>query len=87
MSIKLKPQHIFLLLASIFGLLWVLLVPPFQSADEFAHFYRAYEISERNLVTENIDGQIGNYLPSAIRDFEAAVGGELSHVIMKTKHL
>ncbi|MEK4061089.1 MULTISPECIES: DUF2142 domain-containing protein [Paenibacillus] len=75
MSIKLKPQHIFLLLASIFGLLWVLLVPPFQSADEFAHFYRAYEISERNLVTENIDGQIGNYLPSAIRDFEAAVGG------------
>lgn len=50
-------------------------VPPFQSADEFAHFYRAYEISERNLVTENINGEIGNYLPIAIRDFEAAVGG------------
>lgn len=75
MSTKLKPHHIFLLLSSIFGLLWVLLVPPFQSADEFAHFYRAYEISERNLVTENVNGQIGNYLPSAIREFEAAVGG------------
>ncbi|AWV36044.1 DUF2142 domain-containing protein [Paenibacillus odorifer] len=75
MSRKLKPQNIFLILASIFGLIWVVFVPPFQSADEFAHFYRAYEISERNLVTENINGEIGNYLPIAIRDFEAAVGG------------
>lgn len=72
-SIKLqsvKLQHIFLVLGSIFGLLFVFILPPFQAPDELAHFYKAYAISEGQfLCTSEGNLNAGSYLPSNITEF------------------
>ena len=41
-----SPVRTFALIASIFGLLTIVLMPPFTGADEEAHFVRAYGITE-----------------------------------------
>jgi uncharacterized membrane protein len=58
----------FALIAIIFGTILVLLIPPFQSADEPAHFYRAYQISEGTLIARQHDsrGIRGAYLPASL---------------------
>jgi uncharacterized membrane protein len=47
----------FLVLSLVFGNLLVFLIPPFQSADEPWHFYRAYEISEGGLAVRQTDAR------------------------------
>lgn len=50
------------------GLGLVFIIPPFQSADEFNHFYRIYQLSEGQFVGE-IDStktQLGGYIPSSL---------------------
>ncbi len=44
---------IFLLFGTIFGLIMVFLVPPFQSPDEMAHLERSFELSEGKLISAN----------------------------------
>ena len=57
----------FLLMGTVFGLLFVFLVPPTQAADETTHFYRAYELSEGHLFakTEDVHGY-GDELPKQV---------------------
>ncbi|MEM7572838.1 MAG: DUF2142 domain-containing protein [Bacteroidota bacterium] len=43
--LNLRPDIVFLVLASSFGLFFVFSNPPFQGPDEVNHFYRAYAIS------------------------------------------
>ncbi|MBL7813458.1 MAG: DUF2142 domain-containing protein [Saprospiraceae bacterium] len=50
------------------GISLVFIVPPFQSPDEFNHFYRIYQISEGQLSGE-IDStktQLGGFIPSSL---------------------
>ena len=47
----------YLVLSLVFGNLLVYLIPPFQSADEPWHFYRAYEISEGALAVRQTDAR------------------------------
>ncbi len=49
--------RVFLILSFVFGNLLVFLIPPFQSADEPWHFYRAYEISEGGLSVRQTDAR------------------------------
>ena len=42
---KYNIEKIFVFLALIFGLLYVFILPPFQSVDEGNHFFRTYQIS------------------------------------------
>ena len=37
---------LFAMLALAFGFLYAFVLPPLQAPDEFAHFYRAYSVSE-----------------------------------------
>ncbi|KJU85094.1 conserved hypothetical protein, membrane [Candidatus Magnetobacterium bavaricum] len=55
----------FVFLAGCFGVILLFLIPPFQSPDEYAHFYRAYQISEGRMVAEINDDYIGGYLPES----------------------
>ncbi len=48
-SFTVKPEYFFVGTATVFGLIFLFITPPFQTPDEPAHFYRAYEISELNL--------------------------------------
>lgn len=61
-----NPSKTFLILATIFGILFILITPPFQVPDEYVHFYRAFQISEGQLVAEIHQGQIGGFLPKSV---------------------
>ncbi len=59
--------HIFLLLALCFGISFALLTPPFQSPDEYNHFYRSWQVSEGHFSPEQIDGnRLGGVLPASL---------------------
>ena len=70
-------EKIFVILALFFGLLYVFILPPFQSVDEGNHFFRTYQISEGNFISKNIsegassnnNDNIGDYLPVSLADF------------------
>lgn len=53
----------FVYLAIIFGLIIMVLTPPFQAPDENNHFKKAYVISKGNIFPEEQDGKAGFYLP------------------------
>ena len=61
----LRPQNIFLLLASVFGLCFVFLMPPFQVPDEASHMFRAYQLSRFHVKVEEQNNVFGNYRPPA----------------------
>ena len=63
---KPKPQLFFITFAGFFGLLILLLTPPFQIPDEIIHFNKAYQISEGNLISIKQNNRIGGYLPSSL---------------------
>ena len=58
------PEQFFKITATLFGLLYLFLVPPFQVPDEANHFYRAYHIVDGNLMGEKTkDQRYGGELP------------------------
>ena len=72
-----SPQRIFLVIGTVFGLIFLFITPPFQVADEPQHFYCAYLVSELGffrLVELNKDEKplgnewstIGASLPSSL---------------------
>jgi len=60
------PIFVFPVVAGLFGLLLVLITPPFQSPDEPAHFFRAYQVSEGRLFPELQDSRAGGCLPASL---------------------
>lgn len=44
------------------------ITPPFQVPDEAQHFFRAYQISEGQLIADVESGTAGGYLPSSLPD-------------------
>lgn len=61
-----SPEKFFLLIGFFFGIIFIVLTPPFQVADENAHFLKAYENSEfKNFGTMN-NGTNGDFLPESI---------------------
>lgn len=63
---NIKLEHIYVILSLVFGLLFVVINGPFQSPDEFAHFYRAYQVSDGKFVCEHYNGQNGAYVPRSL---------------------
>ena len=63
---KIKPDFFFISFALFFGLIILLLTPPFQTPDEINHFYRSFQISEGNLISVKQDNRIGGYLPTSL---------------------
>lgn len=49
-TFPIKPEVAFLSLGLLFGLIFLLLTPPFQMPDEYAHFERIYAISQGRLI-------------------------------------
>lgn len=63
-----KPQHFFLLVGLVVGCAYLVLVPPFQSPDEFNHFYRAWQISDGQLLGIRTPHRLGGWLPQSVWD-------------------
>ena len=66
-----KVHQLFLVFASVLGILLVFATPLGAVPDEMGHFRRAYEIAEGHFVSNhNEQGRGGNYLPKAINDLD-----------------
>ncbi len=68
MAVWMRPHRAFLAIALVLGTALVLLIPPFQSADEPYHFLRAYQITEGGFVSRQRDfrGIAGGFLPISL---------------------
>lgn len=71
-----RPELFFLVVATMFGLLFATLIPPFQTPDEYIHFYRAYETSELKVPAYHNELKgAGSYMPKSIKETEDATRG------------
>jgi uncharacterized membrane protein len=76
-----SPVRSFIVVASVFGLVTIALVPPFTGADEEAHFIRTYGISEGVLVMNTGDDTVE--MPTSYRktlgcmQVKQPVGGDI----------
>jgi len=66
-----KPEHVFVLLASFFGIIMVFLMPFFMVPDESTHFYRAYQISNGGMVSESNNIATGGMIPTGLRFYKS----------------
>jgi uncharacterized membrane protein len=56
----------------IFGLIFIFITPPIYTVDESTHLYRAYQISQLNLVPDNISKtESGGTVPNGLAKFVA----------------
>ena len=66
-SIFANPAQIFVTVGMFFGFVLIFIVPPFQSPDEYNHFYRAFQVSEGHWFSEKIkNNRLGGTLPVAL---------------------
>ncbi|MDB5257972.1 MAG: Protein of unknown function rane, partial [Chitinophagaceae bacterium] len=60
------PDRFFMVCALLFGLIFIVITPPFQTPDEINHFYRAYQISEGTFIAVNKEYRVGGELPASL---------------------
>lgn len=71
-----SPEYFFVFIAASFGLLFLIIVPPFQTPDENVHLYRAFEVAQFNIPhKQEKTNNVGSYLPLSIRQTEIRVHG------------
>ena len=61
-----NPVSFFVVTAAVFGLIFIVITPPFQAPDEPVHFYRSYQISEGNFVVDRVGSTYGGVLPKSL---------------------
>jgi len=65
-----KPEQIFLILVLIYGIAFLVIIPPFQVPDEPEHFYKSLYLTDGHVFPEKYDNFYGVYVPeSAVRSF------------------
>lgn len=64
---SLNPQYVFIFLGLIYGVAFLLLIPPFQVPDEYEHYYKAWDVSDGNLIPEKIENKAGVYVPESVK--------------------
>jgi len=66
---KIRPEYFFILIALFFEWRFNKVTPPFQVPDEFNHFYKAYVISQGELLPVKQDERLGGNIPYSVREF------------------
>lgn len=69
MNIKsLNPQYIFVVVGLIYGIAFLITIPPFQVPDEYDHYYKALDISNGNIIPVKIGNNLaGVYVPKSAK--------------------
>ena len=60
-----KTENLFLLICIFWGVIFILINPPFQSPDEMEHLYKMWGFTEGTLRYQIKDGKSGQYLPES----------------------
>ncbi|MDD5678989.1 MAG: DUF2142 domain-containing protein [Kiritimatiellae bacterium] len=63
---EISAHRFFLCVAPAMCLLMVWLTPPFQAADEYAHYFRIHQIAEGQWYGEKFDDRVGGFIPVSI---------------------
>lgn len=63
---KFSYEKFFLFISLIFGFLYILILPPFQSVDEANHFFRGYELLSGKMTALKTNNFLGDYLPVSL---------------------
>lgn len=61
-----SPVRFFVFTASFFGLIFILITPPFQTPDETVHYYRSYQVAQGNFVIDQVGNTFGGFLPKSL---------------------
>lgn len=61
-----RPEWFFAAIALAAGLFVAVITPPFQSPDEDAHFFRAFQLSEGGVIAQREGGRVGGNIPGTI---------------------
>lgn len=61
---KIKPEYVFLIIASILGVVYLFVTPLFKGHDEQYHWYKSYAVSTGQFRSSENNGVIGDYLPT-----------------------
>ncbi len=64
---SLNPQYVFIVLGLIYGIAFLVLIPPFQVPDEYEHYYKSWDISNGNLIPEKIGNKAGVSVPESVK--------------------
>ncbi len=85
LSLNSRCEAVFVILASIFGLVIMFITPPFQVPDELNHFFRAYQIAEGQFLPQKIDEKhYGGVLPVSLHNTGLKVNDLPFHPEAKT---
>lgn len=78
-----NPEIVFLILGTIFGLAFVFITPPALVGDEPHHFFRAYQISDGQIIGEKREDFSGGLIPASVFETNRRlVGGiEMNHQV------
>lgn len=65
--LTITPVRFFVPLSLFFGAILVFITPPFQSPDEYNHFFRAFQVSKGRFYPETLHhNRLGGYLPASL---------------------
>jgi len=81
----LHPERIFIFVGLLFGLLFLIVTPPFQAPDEPAHFFRAYEISDLGIIAERQGDSVGDFLPQSLTVIVDELMADIPHNLKKKR--
>lgn len=65
-STEYPPEILFAVIAAFFGLIMAVIIPPFQTPDELAHYYRAYDIADFKWIAQKTALGMGDELPQSL---------------------
>jgi uncharacterized membrane protein len=72
-----RPDRFFLLAGLLYGLVLLVVTPPFQVPDEPTHFYRAYALSEGEPWATHGEAGLGAVLPASLQELGTGLRGDL----------
>ena len=76
---KLSPEWVFLSFGFLLGMLSLFIMPPFQIPDEQTHFFRAYQVSDGQLISSRQGDTAGGLIPASISSLPRISGFERVH--------
>lgn len=63
---RIDPRFFFCIAGSFYGILMLIITPPFQVPDSFNHFYKAYQVSTGEFLPHTENNRLGGYVPKSI---------------------
>lgn len=72
-----KAEHLFVLIAIVFGLVFIKITPPLWGIDESSHFIRVYQLAHGSLVPDKTKNNYGGKVPNNLIDLANYVQSDL----------